>query len=118
MPVEEKTDLRKLQEEAAQRAREMQRRSQIPHEAPVRETETAQEIAEDIPLEAAHMQAEKPTAESPAANRVNMPPEEPAGMLDDLFHDSDRTLILLLLALLSGENSSDELTFALLFLLM
>ena len=43
----------------------------------------------------------------------------PAGsLLDELFKDQERTVLLALLLLLSGEEGSHELMFALLFLLM
>ena len=43
--------------------------------------------------------------------------EEP-GLLDAFFQDKERTIILALLLLLSGDQKNQELLFALLFLLL
>jgi len=42
----------------------------------------------------------------------------PSGLLEELFKDRERTMLLALLILLGGEEGNHELMFALLFLLM
>jgi len=41
-----------------------------------------------------------------------------SGLLEELFKDRERTMLLALLILLGGEEGNHELMFALLFLLM
>ena len=90
-------DMRRMQEDAARRAREMQSRARIPQVRP------------------------KPEPPKPPAPE---PPPEPAAelspvsMLTNLFQDKERTVLLALLILLGSEEGNQELKFALLFLLM
>jgi hypothetical protein len=114
MSVEEELELRRMQEDAVNRAREMQRRSHIP------QSET--EVSSDMPP---GMSSETSAGVSPATPETpselpfaEIPPEPSEDVLDGLFQDKDRTLILMLLVLISGEDASNELMFALLFLLM
>lgn len=46
------------------------------------------------------------------------PAQEPAGILETLLKDKERTIILALLILLGSEGNNHELMFALMFLLM
>ena len=93
-------DLGRMQEEAVRRAKEMQSRARIPHPAgPGR--------------------PEPPPAEPPPEpQEPPAPPAVPAAALDALFQDKERTLLLALLVLLSSEDASHDLLFALLFLLL
>ena len=93
-------DLGRMQEEAVRRAKEMQSRARIPHPAgPGR--------------------PEPPPAEPPPEpQEPPAPPAAPATALDALFQDKERTLLLALLVLLSSEDASHDLLFALLFLLL
>ena len=93
-------DLGRMQEEAVRRAKEMQSRARIPHPAgPGR--------------------PEPPPAEPPPEpQEPPAPPAAPAAALDALFQDKERTLLLALLVLLSSEDASHDLLFALLFLLL
>ena len=90
-------DLGRMQEEAVRRAKEMQSRARIPHPAGPR-------------------RPEPPPAEPPPEPQE--PPAAPATALDALFQDKERTLLLALLVLLSSEDASHDLLFALLFLLL
>ena len=98
-------EMNRLREEAARRAREMQARAHIPHprgnHAPSPPPEEPQEPAPPPPAQPA----------SPA-------PERQSSLLDAFFQDKERTIILALLLLLSGEGENHELLFALLFLLL
>lgn len=89
-------DLGRMQEEAVRRAKEMQSRARIPHPAGPR-------------------RPEPPPAEPPPEPQE---PPVPAAALDALFQDKERTLLLALLVLLSSEDASHDLLFALLFLLL
>ncbi len=86
--------------EALRRAREMQSRSEAPAQP---QAENAPEHKPDAPAQPAPSSA----AESP-----------PASLLDHLMQDKERTLILALLILLSGEGGNTELLFALMYLLI
>lgn len=104
-------DLPRMQEEAARRAREMQARARQaaaasrPHPVP--------DPPPAAPVSASSPPSPLPSAEAPA-------PMKTAGghPLDALFQDRERTIILALLVLLSGEEGNHELLFALMFLLM
>ena len=95
MPNE--VDMNKLREEAARRAREMQARAHIP---PPRK-----------PPKEPPPEPPPPPAPAPA-------PKGEHGLLDAFFQDKERTIILALLLLLSGDEKNHELLFALLFLLL
>lgn len=108
-------DMRRMQEDAARRAREMQSRARIPQP---RHTQ-GDSAPKAQPPKAPPAQPEPapppaPPQEAPA------PLQEPgaAGVLGSLFQDKERTIILALLILLSSEEGNQELLFALLFLLM
>ena len=97
MPNE--VDMNKLREEAARRAREMQARAHIP------------------PPKEPPRQEPPPPEPSPPPAPAPAPKGEP-GLLDAFFQDKERTIILALLLLLSGDEKNHELLFALLFLLL
>lgn len=133
------TDMQKMQEEAMQRAREMQRRSVIP--PPQTRQDTSSGPAEKmhpqnsgqnsrgrIPQAANPVQhsgqASPGAHRTPATPPVHMPEEEeplspPPSALESLFQDHEKTLILMLLLLIgTGEGQNHEITLALLHLLM
>lgn len=93
-------DLGRMQEEAVRRAKEMQSRARIPHPAGPRRPEPP------------------PAEPPPKPQEPPAPPAVPAAALDTLFQDKERTLLLALLVLLSSEDASHDLLFALLFLLL
>lgn len=93
-------DLGRMQEEAVRRAKEMQSRARIPHPAGPRRPEPP------------------PAEPPPEPQEPPAPPAVPAAALDALFQDKERTLLLALLVLLSNEDASHDLLFALLFLLL
>ena len=104
MPQE--MDMNKLREEAARRAREMQSRAHIP---PTRRNPSREEPA--------------PSGEGPKegpAPQDGSPrwAQEDPGLLGAFFQDKERTIILALLLLLSGDDKNHELLFALMFLLL
>lgn len=113
-------DMRRMQEEAARRAREMQSRARQPRQRPPGQNGGNSPAPHQPPPERPQP-APPPPPEAPAK-----PPALPesagnlatASLLDDLFKDRERTVLLALLILLSGEESNHELMFALLFLLM
>ncbi len=91
-------EFRRMQEEAARRAREMQARARLPAVPPPGRGPEEQKQA------------------APTAQEVVSP--KPGSVLDAVFRDPERTVILALLVLLAGEEGDPELLFALLFLLM
>ena len=93
-------DLGRMQEEAVRRAKEMQPRARVPHPAGSRRPEPP------------------PAEPPPEPQEPPAPPAVPAAALDALFQDKERTLLLALLVLLSSEDASHDLLFALLFLLL
>lgn len=104
-------DMRRMQEEAARRAREMQSRARAPqprHSPP----RPPQEAPPPPPPEPP---PEPPKAPPPEAGT---PAPAPASWLEGLLKDKERTIILALLVLLGNEGANQELLFALLFLLM
>ncbi|WP_099204921.1 hypothetical protein [Scatolibacter rhodanostii] len=75
-----------------------------------------------VPLSMGNTGSERNTAERTAQTNTNLQASSSApnapSILNTLMEDKDRTLILMLLVLLSGEGQSNELMFALLFLLI
>lgn len=115
-------DMNRMQEEAIRRAREMQSRAHIPPRQNRRQGSRNEPVPAPEPPE--QKQPEPPHQEpAPPPSEDFQPPagtEAPAanGLLESLFQDKERTIILALLILLSGEESNHELMFALMFLLM
>lgn len=111
-------DMRRMQEEAARRAREMQSRArQGRPRAPVQQPAPPPEK----PAEREHPKPPPPTLPEsvpPVSAPAEMAPGSSAGLLEELFKDRERTMLLALLILLGGEGGNHELMFALLFLLM
>ena len=99
-------NMNKLREEAARRAREMQARAHIP---PPRKTKEppSQQPSRELPQEETAPKAVCPSAA-----------QEENGVLGAFIQDKERTIILALLLLLSGDKENHELLFALMFLLM
>ena len=92
-----KDDLHRMQEDAVHRVQEMQSRarSHLEHTAPPPDS---------------HPAKPEPAPVSPSSHNEDV--------FQTLFQDEERTLILALLLLLSGEGENWELVFALLFLLL
>ncbi len=109
-------NVRQMQEEAIRRAREMQSRARVP--APSRGREAPSPPPEEpAPPEPERLAPETEPASAPVQTPVSQ--ERRPGLLESLFQDQERTLILALLILLSGEEDSNhELLFALMFLLL
>lgn len=112
----EQNHMSNLQQDAIRRAREMQARAHAAPYAPVQ-------------LPPAEPQADVPKPHNeqmpvyPQENRIRQPQQSSrqsldGGVLDYLFKDSERTLILVLLVLLVEEKADTELIFALMYLLM
>ncbi len=115
----ENSDWRQLQEEAARRMREMQSRARAPQARP------SQQSRRPTAQERPHPQPAPEPAPEPAPPQAPEPqpaPRETAAQavspLESLFQDKERTVILALLILLSGEEGNHELLFALMFLLL
>ncbi len=95
-------DMNRLQEDAARRAREMQARARIP---PPRSAKPQPPPQEEAP--------------QPVQQEALAPESSNTGsLLNSFFQDKERTIILALLLLLSGEGENHELLFSLLFLLL
>lgn len=118
MPSEH--DFNRMQEEAARRAREMQARARYPiprrtsppsNPAPQATPPPRESPAEPIAAEPAPVQ---PSA-APSETTLS---KENSSLLDSLFKDKERTIILALLILLGNEGDNHELMFALMFLLL
>lgn len=131
-------DMRNMQEEAARRMREMQSRArsgrrQNPPQGgqnnqgtvnapgqssaqsapgPQNQTQSAPNDRREEPQRPAALPAQSPPA---SQSQLGQPPPS---LLEELFKDRERTVLLALLLLLGGEGGNDELMFALLFLLM
>lgn len=105
-------DLNQMREEAARRAREMQSRARIP---PQRNRTSPQQPAEAPP---APRPQQAPQAQEPPVPQPEEQGKPETSALEALFQDRERTVILALLILLSGEEGNHELLFALMFLLM
>ncbi len=99
-------DMRRMQEDAARRAREMQSRARVPRPRPEPPKEAPPPEPSPPP---------PPPAGTPAPAALET---APASLLGNLFQDKERTVLLALLILLGSEEGSQELMFALLFLLM
>lgn len=99
-------NMNKLREEAARRAREMQARAHIPQPRKPKEAPSPQPAQEP------------PQAKHPPEPSLQPAAQEEKGLLDAFFQDKERTIILALLLLLSGDENNHELLFALMFLLM
>ncbi len=114
-------DMRRMQEEAARRAREMQARARNPQP---RRPQGEQRQRQEPPKEPAAQEPQNtPPQPAPPAPVQPEPAQSglgqgQAGLLGSLFQDKERTIILALLILLGSEEGSQELMFALLFLLM
>lgn len=99
-------NMNKLREEAARRAREMQARAHIPQPRKPKEAPSQRP-------------AQGPSQEQrPPESSLQPASQEEKGLLDAFFQDKERTIILALLLLLSGDENNHELLFALMFLLM
>ncbi len=100
-------DMFSLQQEALRRAREMHSRAVPPP------PHTGQQRNENRRPEPPHPQREeKPEPQKPPHE------EKPPDLLDVLFKDKDRTIILALLILLGGENGDNTLLYALMYILL
>jgi len=118
-------DMNHMQEEAIRRAREMQSRAHLPPRQNRRQGSRNEPAPVPVPEQPSEQKQPEPSHQEPAPppNESAQPPAEteapaPNGLLESLFQDKERTIILALLILLSGEESSHELMFALMFLLM
>ena len=110
-------DLGRMQEEAVRRAKEMQSRARVP--PPARPPRARPPPAAPPPPQKDHGPPAPPAAPPPQEDQgPPAPPAAPATALDALFQDKERTLLLALLVLLSSEDASHDLLFALLFLLL
>ena len=126
-------DMRRMQEEAVRRAREMQTRARFPQQGRGRQN-PAQPPDQEEQAASSQIPAEQPPSVSapepppqpekpPEAHSCSLDKEaEPSsgGLLENLFRDKEKTIILALLILLGSEEGGQnhELMFALLFLLM
>ena len=109
-------DMRRMQEEAARRAREMQSRAKPGRQRPAGPPPQERQAPEPPPPP----MPEPEGAPAVPAGTANMATagEAPPSLLEELFKDRERTVLLALLLLLEGEEGNSELMFALLFLLM
>ena len=101
-------DMFSLQQEALRRAREMHSRAAPPPPPHPQQQRTQNQRREPPPP------PREEKKEPPKPNHEEKPPD----LLDVLFKDKDRTIILALLILLSGENGDNTLLYALMYLLL
>lgn len=112
-------DMQRLQQDAIRRAREMQARAQIA--APAANRAAPRPPAPPVP--AAQVPA-PPHVSGPAAGQQHKheQPFGPLGPVKDIFDilmsDSERTLILVLIILLTDEKADMGLIFALMYLIL
>lgn len=97
-------DMRRMQEDAVRRVREMQNRARGHLEA-------APAPPRKQPKEPEPKKSEPSGHEAPGTISASSP-------LETLLHDRERALILALLVLLGSEKSNPELLFSLLYLLL
>ena len=108
MATGDSPEMQRMQEEAIRRAREMQRRATAAPEAEGHSPEESQKREESgVPENSEDSGSEGSMGGLPGGE-----------LMENLFKDKDRTLILMLLILIGGESENNELMFALLFLLM
>lgn len=113
-PQQDQNEMRRMQQDAVRRVQEMQNRA--------RQAVDPSRIGKD-----------SGSGQASPANRENQPPhssqETPvpasqlqgkgmSGILDTLMQDSERTLILVLILLLSSEKADMELLLALMYLII
>lgn len=126
-------DMRRMQEEAVRRAREMQARARFPQQGRGRQgsqappeqerqeerRQTPEEPVPEAPPPQPPQEQAPPLAASPGGLAGSSPPSN-GGLLENLFKDKEKTIILALLILLGSEEGdrNHELMFALLFLLI
>lgn len=108
-PAPQGAEMNQLRQEAIHRAREMQARARIPHNAP-----PPPEPPEEPPVPAP---APRPAPPPPCPPAPPHREHSEADTLDFLTKDPERTLILLLLLILMEEKSDNSLLFALMYLL-
>ena len=111
-------DMRRMQEEAARRAREMQSRARHPRQASPPHGGSPPTSQQPRPPEPSPPPSPPPAAAPSGSPSVGQQPALPASLLDELFKDQERTVLLALLLMLGGEDGNNELMFALMFLLM
>lgn len=106
-------DMFTMRQDALRRAREMHSRAApMPdqrRDQPKQGSNNRQEHRQDPPVH-----KEEPQKEEKQEEKKEHKPD----LLEALFKDKDRTIILALLILLSGENGDNTLLFALMYLLM
>ena len=102
-------DINQMREDAMRRAREMQSRARLPSRPPQQRGN-----APDGNCEGRESPAQR---EAPSQPEKSAPPAEKY-LLENLFQDKERTVLLALLLLLSEDDSHHDLMFALMFLLM
>ena len=113
-PAPQRTEMNQLRQDAMRRAREMQARAKISssYAAPPAPDEPAHHGGNQVPP---HQPAKKqwPGTEQPAKRMLSGSP------LDGLLaHDSERTLILLLILILMADKADSSLILALMYLLI
>lgn len=100
-----------MQQEAVRRAREMQNRARPEPMPPQRTSKPVQPIPQ--------MQQNEPPPELPNHHGRQPPLKyDTGGILETLFKDKEKTLILALVLLLIDEKSNNSLILALLYLLI
>ena len=102
-------DINQMREDAVRRAREMQSRARFPTRPP-QQRQPSREPAPPAPPQAHAQSAQAQSAQAQFAPEKNL--------LENLFQDKERTVLLALLLLLSEDDSHHDLMFALMFLLM
>lgn len=107
-PQSNSDDIQRMQQEAVRRVREMQARAQ--HFSSEHGPQSREFSQPEGPRD--------PQEQNQAADSLSEPAAPGAAIFDSLTRDSDRTLILMLILLLMGDDADLELLFALLYLLI
>ena len=111
-------DINQMREDAVRRAREMQSRARLPSRPPQQRGNPPERHSSAAQREAPREPPAHPNHPPQGQSTQAQSAPERNGLLETLFQDKERTVLLALLLLLSEDDSHHDLMFALMFLLM
>lgn len=106
-------DIGRMQQEAVRRVRDMQQRAKNMSASRANRQNQPAHQAETPPMP----EPESETSESESPKQISVE-KKPNDILEGFFKDKEKSLILLLLVLLSGEEDNSGIMLALLYLLI
>lgn len=109
-------EMDKMQQEAVRRMQEMQSRGKPVHTHRQENTEKGQ--SKEPPEQTVQIHKENENAINTCSNNINSNTNKQPSFFESIFHDKERSLILLLLLLLSTEKTDTSLILALVYLLI